>query len=63
MLVEVVTGAGEIVSIEAKQGASITSDVPRSLNRTIATGVIEALNIKTIRAYLEQLLPMKQMAE
>lgn len=52
--VEVVTGAGEAVNIEAKQGASIFNDIPGSFNGTIATGVIDALNHKTIRAYLEQ---------
>jgi hypothetical protein len=52
--VEMVTGAGEVVNIEAKQGASIFSDITRSLNGTIATGVIEALNHKSIRAYLEK---------
>ncbi len=52
--VEIVTGAGEVISIEAKQQASIFNDIPGSLNGTIATGTIEALNNKVIRAYLEK---------
>jgi hypothetical protein len=52
--VEIVTGAGETLNIEAKQGASIFNDLPGSLNGTIATGVIEALANKNVRAYLEK---------
>lgn len=51
---EVTTGAGEVVNIDAKQGASIFNDLPGSFNGTIATGVIDALNNKTIRTYLEK---------
>jgi hypothetical protein len=52
--VEIVTGEGETINIEAKQGASIFNDLPGSLNGTLATGVIDALNNKNIRAYLEK---------
>jgi hypothetical protein len=52
--VEIVTGAGETININAKNAASIFNDIPGSLNGTIATGVIEALNNKNVRAYLEK---------
>jgi hypothetical protein len=52
--VEVTTGAGEVVNIEAKQGASLYNTVEGSLNGTIATGVIDTLNNLAVRAYLEK---------
>lgn len=52
--VEVVTGAGEVINIDAKNPASIFNHLPGSLNGTIATGVIETLNNRNIRAYLEK---------
>jgi hypothetical protein len=52
--VEIVTGAGETINVEAKQNASIFNQLPGALNGTIATGVIETLNNSNIRAYLEK---------
>jgi hypothetical protein len=52
--VEVVTGAGEVVNIEAKQGSPMYNTMEGALNGTIATGVIDALNHSAVRAYLEK---------